>query len=301
MLLENNIKYSFIIATLGLRQEALNKCIKSIEAAFSQKNGFIFKIQIIIILQGSSAEIEFNVKCQGDSFCCYRISEKGLAIARNYGISKSKGQYLCFIDDDSFVDQSFFGVLEEIIAKYDPKAFCGRILSSDMSNEVFTNQFKDTKLQYLTYKTFTYFMGSAHVLKSEIFKALGPYDEEFGVGSRYFACEESDYFFRLIEARQKILYVPKLVFYHPSPKNYPLDKIYQYNYGIGALFAKHFPLIKKRPIVYLNLFVIPMIRVCFMFIFSSFHKRKIDLKRFYILKGFLFGFYSYCFDKIKAK
>jgi hypothetical protein len=81
-------------------------------------------------------------------------------------------------------------------------------------------------------------MGSAHVIHRDFFARYGGYDEDFGLGARFFGAEESDLFFRLLAHREPVWYVPGLVFYHRAVPVSVTDKIYKYASAIGSVLAK---------------------------------------------------------------
>ena len=82
-------------------------------------------------------------------------------------------------------------------------------------------------------------MGGAHIIHRSIIKKVGHYDERFGVGSKYYASEESDYFFRIKQCGEKVLYCPELVVYHPSENNPSASKVFGYSCGLAAVITKH--------------------------------------------------------------
>ena len=167
-----------------------------------------------------------------------------------------------------------------------------------MTKESYVPVFNNTDYFYLGCLTYRYFMGSSHIVQKNIFKEYGGYDEKFGAGSKYYACEETDYLFRLLAGKEKVLYAPELVYYHPTGRNACKEKTYKYWYGNGALFAKHIVRIRKNIHIYLFLFFGSLIRTIFRILISFLKEGRIDKKQYYVLKGNLDGFKEYLFKNI---
>lgn len=224
---------SFIIASID-RDQQLQQCITSIEKAHEYKPNIPIEILVIIQKTKQKKNIQLNHPVL-TSF--YYIDKVGLSAARNFAIEKSKGAYLVFIDDDATVQEDFVEVLFEEIKSHDKvNAFCGRLIDP-VKNVPFSPLFSNTTPKYLDRVDFQTFMGSAHVLKKEIFEKIGCYDECFGVGAKYFGSEESDMFFRLKMANEQVLYLPTLVFFHLFPV-VPPSYVYKYAFAVGAVLAK---------------------------------------------------------------
>lgn len=90
-----------IIVPVYNSSKYLNKCLDSIINQ-SYKN-----IEIICINDGStdkSLDILNEYKKIDDRVCVYTIKNSGVSCARNYGIKKSSGKYIMFIDSDDYIE-----------------------------------------------------------------------------------------------------------------------------------------------------------------------------------------------------
>jgi len=228
-----DLKISFIIASIGEARK-LQETISSIEKAYDYAKNT--SIEILIVFQGVDENINLRIKYPELS-AFYHIKEKGLSLARNYGINKSKGDYLVFLDDDAAVKEDFLVVLSENISKIQAAAFCGKIMDPEKSS-LYAECFSSSGFKFLNPFEFAYFMGSAHVLKKEILERIGLYDEKFGAGAKYPAAEESDIFFRLKSRNEAVVYLSDLVFYHPVYDVTPDSKRFNYSYASGAMLMK---------------------------------------------------------------
>lgn len=88
-----------IIIPLFNNEQYINRCIDSVLAQ-TYKN-----IEIIVIDDGSTDNSLKKVKMYKDNrLKCYSKKNEGVSVARNYGIEKSSGDYLLFVDSDDYVD-----------------------------------------------------------------------------------------------------------------------------------------------------------------------------------------------------
>ncbi len=226
-------KISFIIASID-RDQALQKCISSIEKAHEYKKDIPF--EILVVIQKTKQKKDILV-LYPENTAVYYIDEIGLSLARNFAIEKSEGDYLVFIDDDAAVKKDFIEVLSKRITGYNKvNAFCGRLIDS-VQNMPFSHLFRNNNVKELKRFDYQYFMGSGHVLSREVIKLIGCYDQRFGVGAKYYGSEESDIFFRLKAANQRVIYLPDLIFFHPIPVMAG-SYVYKYAYAIGAVLTK---------------------------------------------------------------
>ena len=79
----------------------LDKCLQSVEKQTCKD------IEVIIINDGStdnSYEIVKKYIDRNENFQCYTIENRGLGGARNYGLEKASGEYVCFLDSDDYID-----------------------------------------------------------------------------------------------------------------------------------------------------------------------------------------------------
>lgn len=98
----------------------------------------IDKFEVLIILNGSKEpyysfiqniieqlDIDLNVKL-------FYIENKGVSFARNYGIEKSRGEFISFIDDDDLLSNNYFSDLYKTLLKENEKFRCNIIACSNV-------------------------------------------------------------------------------------------------------------------------------------------------------------------------
>lgn len=228
-------KISFVIASID-RDEQLQECITSIEKAYEYKPDV--PIEILVVIQKAKQKKNIQIRYP-EITTFYYIDEVGLSVARNFAIKKSTGDYLVFLDDDAEVKEDFIDVLSKRIKEYKGiNAFCGKLIDR-VQNSPFSPLFYNNKVKKLHRMEYQYFMGSAHILSKKIIRKVGGYDEHFGFGSKHYnGAEETDMFFRLKVAKEQIIYLPDLIFFHPTI--YPsISYVHNYGYVLGAVLTKN--------------------------------------------------------------
>jgi len=107
------MQISIIIPTYAPKKY-LWTCLDSIEKQTLSKTEF----EVILVLNGERQPYEdtINQRLRQYSFTCLLLysSPKGVSRARNLGMKKAKGNYICFIDDDDWVSPTY---LESLLSK----------------------------------------------------------------------------------------------------------------------------------------------------------------------------------------
>ena len=169
---------------------------------------------------------------------------KGLSKARNLGIEKATGEYVCLVDDDAILHPEY---LEKVVSFLDKKpeysVLCGIIENMD-DGKPFSRHMKLKPLEVGAY-SIDVCMSSAITFRKEAVSETGGFDENFGVGSKFGGSEETDILVRIVWSGQKIYYLPDAVVRHPKFEHKAMEpgslrrKTYNYGMGRGALCRKH--------------------------------------------------------------
>ncbi len=232
MQLNEKMRFSIVVSTCN-RAKILKETIASIlKQSFSDYE--------IIVSDDASVDATRQVveSFESSGKITYLFSDKncGLSATRNKALKLSRGEYVVLIDDDIILADNFLGVLEKVISSEKASVFCP-VLRDPLTSESFVDLLDDKK-RYLNFFDFNYFRGGAHIISREVIFKVGGYDERFGIGGKYRAAEETDYFFRLKKSGVKILYYPGLVVYHRRQSETSDVKAFNYSYGISAMLTK---------------------------------------------------------------
>ena len=101
--MKKNILISIVVPTYN-NEKFLDKCVESI---LSQT---YHEFELLIINDGST-DNTINVLQpylkKDKRIKLHNTKNKGVSSARNLGISKAKGEYICFIDSDDWVEKDY--------------------------------------------------------------------------------------------------------------------------------------------------------------------------------------------------
>lgn len=105
---------SIIIPVYNTKKEYLDECIDSILKQTYKK------IEIILVDDGSDDKISRHLDLysyKDKRVTVYHIVNSGVSAARNYGLKKSKGTYISFIDSDDWVEPDFINKLVSLLVE----------------------------------------------------------------------------------------------------------------------------------------------------------------------------------------
>ena len=98
-------------------EKYLGKCLDSVE------NQKYKSIEVILVNDGStdrSEEIAIRYQKKYSNIKYFYKENGGLSDARNFGMKKASGDYICFIDSDDYIDENLFCKLEKyLVSDYD--------------------------------------------------------------------------------------------------------------------------------------------------------------------------------------
>lgn len=102
------MKYSVIIPVFNV-EKYINRCVKSI---LSQRYN---DLEIILIDNGS--EDNSGILCDNyaerySNITTYHIPNGGVSSARNFGLAKAQGEFICFVDADDYLVGNLFSDME---------------------------------------------------------------------------------------------------------------------------------------------------------------------------------------------
>lgn len=95
-------------------EEYVDRCIESVI------NQTYKNLEIIIVDDGSSDEtfrIAQKYASMDSRVCAYKKDNGGVTSARKYGLEKSRGKYVAFVDGDDYIDSNMYSILNEIMVR----------------------------------------------------------------------------------------------------------------------------------------------------------------------------------------
>lgn len=244
------MKFSFIIGTLN-RSHELKYCIESLLAQDYQD------FEIIIVDQSDNDKTEDLTKVfNSKQIKYYRVGFHGLSKARNYALERCSGDFVCLTDDDAYYSKDYLSALKKHFED-NPNS----IISGYMWNAVENIDFIDySKLKIdrsLSARQIIRNCPSpAITFPKKIVDEIGMFDEDFGVGAKYGAGEETDFLLRAFWHGYNTIYYRDIKVDHPhkdalifKDESSEERKVYNYSFGIGAMYRKQFAIGKKSKLL----------------------------------------------------
>lgn len=156
----------------------------------------------------------------------------GLSRARNIGISKARTNWIMIADDDlKFVSLKGLSKLSNIKKKM--------IVYGEIKDENGVNYHKFfPKFKNLPLILIDRLCSSQLCFNKKFFDEVSKFDENFGIGAKYGAGEETDLLIKAKKLNYQIKYISNYVVIHPR-EIVPITKIKKYGFGFGAMLKKN--------------------------------------------------------------
>ena len=108
------MRFSIIIPVYN-GEDVIKRCISSI------LNQSFKDFELLIIDDGSTDNTRKICELYKNEYGCIRYfaqSNKGPSVARNFALNQARGEYICFIDVDDYIESNYLKVLNEYIEEY---------------------------------------------------------------------------------------------------------------------------------------------------------------------------------------
>jgi len=216
------MKLSVIVATRN-RGGAITPCLDSIAAAFANAKA---EAEIVVVDNGSTDGTPSVVAAWKDAHPVpvQLLSEPrpGKACALNRALPAARGELLAFTDDDCRFDGDWVNaLLRHDAADAGLVLRSGRIELGDKTDlPVTVNLSREPRRWTLAANSARHdfigreIYGCNMAFRRALADRIGPFDEDFGPGSRFFAGEEVDYAYRAYLDGATLAYDPDMVVYH---------------------------------------------------------------------------------------
>ena len=221
---------SLIVATLGINK--IHPLLDSLEKQTSEK------YECIVVDQSEDKVLE-DIVLKYRNIKYISSLRRGNSYNRNLGIIHANMNILAFPDDDCFYSPN---VVEKVLDIFLNKPHIVGVSGSwrdRITGDIVLSGSQNTYVNI--FNIWTSVTNITIFLQSDVVKAVGGYNEAFGLGSKIFeGGEETDFILKVIENGDKILYEPDIGIFHQR-SNYALTKIEKqlgYEESWGALFRK---------------------------------------------------------------
>ena len=253
------------------------------------KQEFPIDHEIICVDQVKNQELCTTAKRIG---CKYvSVDSNSLSKCRNLAIKMVNNKYIVLLDDDASLITNYFKNLHKTTCKYSEYDIIGSKILCNDNNQTYSKR-HNNELKKVNKFNFELILSSGLIIKSNLFHKTGFFDEEFGVGSKWPACEESDFILRALKLNYKVLYDPENITKHPSIDVITFKvmrkKLYLYGIGRGALVKKHFLTLNLLSIY--QIFLFPIVMFIINLTFLNFKKSYLYILS---LMGRIYGFIKY--------
>ncbi len=238
--MNNSISHTYDIVFIStfIDNESVEQLVSSIE-----NNIKSLKIFVILINQSDPTNVLSNLK--NINIIVLTVGRLSLSKARNIGINyiidnKIQASHFMFPDDDSSFDKYFFENYQSVVEK--GKNYLIDVYCEGTDKLYRNNNYQDGDI--LTLSKYEAAMSVNMIIEYNTFLKVGYFDENLGVGAKYGAGEDGDYYIRCCKVSGYFIYIKQLHTFHPSPNDrynrMPLHSLIKRfnNYGRGVIYMQ---------------------------------------------------------------
>jgi len=230
----NRLRISVVIPARKA-QATIGQCLRSLETQVRKPD------EIIIVIDTPEdptfvyvKELSYKLSLPIRIF----LGSEGVGNARNIGVAAASGDIIAFIDSDEVANPYWLQYIEKVFIE-NPEAMVvsGPVIYVESLDQVLINPPEINKvLSCSPGHVYNMRMGNM-AFKKSVINVVGNFDPQFKV-----CHEDTDFIFRLIEYKIKMLYCEDIIVYHIKKKISTLQEISRAFY-IGQhnarLFVKH--------------------------------------------------------------
>ncbi|MBW2737333.1 MAG: glycosyltransferase [Deltaproteobacteria bacterium] len=240
--------YTVIIPTAG-RGRHIEKLIGDLD-----RLGYVNRIDVeIIVVDNNIEKSTYLTELAGNyGFCLVRQERRGQSAALNAGLSRARGKFVVFTDDDvSIRDENW---IDRLAAPFQNKTDVGYVAGNVLAAEVNTNaqlmwekkgglskgnkrktfgrtffhrhRFKGLPLRFIA-------CGANAMVPTHVLREIGGYNELFGCGTIVGHAQSHEIVYKILKAGYSAVYEPSACVYHNHPKSICALRKKMFRYGIG--------------------------------------------------------------------
>ena len=202
-----------VVLTQGTRPTELSRAIASVRAQ-QQVDPYV-----VLVVNGATSSQNDQAQADGPDRLIVLPQNVGIPEGRNIGAAAADARLIMFLDDDAELLDP--GLLAAVVDRFEADPRLGAMSIRLIDEEGRTQQRHVPRLGSRSAEKsgpVTYFVGGASVLRAATFREVNGFDARF-----FYAMEESDLSWRLLDAGWSIWYSADLRVFHPrtSPSRHP--------------------------------------------------------------------------------
>lgn len=237
------------VANITVAIPTLDRPVELARCLEALLTGTVLPAEVLIVNQGGQDHVE-QVIDQCRLVHSTPISQcaqppRGLSAARNFALERARCHVIAFTDDDCVPAPDWLAHIERaLISSPGADGMTGSILPfGEAAPGYFPISLRTRGTEVLFQgRTLPWHVGSGgnFAIRRDWLQRVGGYDERLGAGSPGKAAEDTDIFYRLLQAGAIIRYEPGAIIYHQRQDAARLIRsFWSYSHGIGAFVAKH--------------------------------------------------------------
>ena len=257
------VSVSIIILTWNSEHD-IAACLTSLAQGLGE-----FSFEVIVIDNGSQDKTCAVIEATGLEVRLLRNAvNRGVAPARNQGITLARGEYILILDDDTVVRPGAFDCLIRYMENQPEVGLCGpKLTDADGNLRLSCGQFPTlvNKLarcmpsivarrvnrtaemvdwDHRTIREVDYVIGACQLIRRRALQEVGLYDERF-----FYGAEDLDMCLRMWQPGWRVMYNPDAAIVHKerrASRSLKSGLLWKHVWALGYFFYKHGYLLSRR-------------------------------------------------------
>ncbi|MEW8956568.1 glycosyltransferase family 2 protein [Clostridium sp.] len=225
------MKISLIVTTYN-RQKEMEKLFNTI------RDNKYDNLEVIVVDQSSNNSIKELCDYFKKQLCIkyVKAGRMSLSKARNLGIKSVTGELIGFPDDDCWYEENFLNEISKIFEDENIHAICTGVYDPINNIPYSSIESKTPVVKINSFNVFKYTTSVGIFIRKDI---ISFFDENLGIGAKWYGGEDIDYTLRLLHNNKNLYYYNELKVYHLyNPDYVNIEKEFKYTIGYGAVIGK---------------------------------------------------------------